>query len=696
MKRIPAEGLLGLAVLGLIAILIIPLPPLLLDVLLAAQIGASLLVLLVGLSIRRPLDFSVFPSLLLIVTLFRLGLNVSSTRLILLHGADGPEAVSRIVDAFGRFAAGGSLVVGAVVFLVLIVINFVVITKGSGRVAEVAARFTLDALPGKQMSIDADLAAGLLDEAGARKRREELERETEFFGAMDGASKFVRGDAIAGLVITGINIVGGLLVGTAGEGLSFSDAAKTYTILTMGDGLVSQIPALLVSVAAGIVVTRAGGTDLSTQLGSELMERPVVLASAAAALAALSLLPGMPFVVFILLAAAAALLARRALRRREARVRAPREKKQPEEERIEDLLALDTVEIDVGYGLLPLIDVSKGGELPGRVTSLRKQLASDLGIILPPVHLRDDLRLDPHAYRIKIRGMEVGKGTAYADRLMVLDASGKKPEIEGLSETEPTFGLPCVWIDPALRVAAEAKGLTVIDPASVLTTHLSEVLSTHAHEIVGRQEVQELLALLQKDAPKLVEEVVPGAVSLGTLVSVVRRLLEERISVRDLRSILEAVADAAPKSKEVHYLVEQVRRRLFRRITERVATDGVVHAITLSRRAEEVLRSALGQQDGEPVLALDLDSARALIDHVQSHASALATAGHAPVLLAPPDLRRPIFVFLSRFVPEIYVISAQELVPGVSIEVAGTVDLGQARSSPGWAGVSSTPAAAPA
>ena len=696
MKRLPPEALLGVGVLGLIAILIVPLPPLLLDLLLAVQIGASLLVLLVGLSIRRPLDFSVFPSLLLIVTLFRLGLNVSSTRLILLRGAEGPEAVSRIVDAFGRFAAGGSLVVGAVVFLVLIVINFVVITKGPGRVAEVAARVTLDALPGKQMSIDADLAAGLLDEAGARARRAELERETEFFGAMDGASKFVRGDAIAGLVITAINIVGGLLVGMVGEGLSFAEAAKTYTILTMGDGLVSQIPALLVSVAAGIVVTRAGGMELSSQLGSELMDRPVVLGSAAAALAAVAFLPGMPFLVFMALAVGAALLARRSFARKEARERRPKKEKTQEPTRIEDLLALDTVELDVGYGLLSLISVEKGGELPGRVTSLRRQLAEDLGIILPPVHLRDDLRLEPNAYRIKIRGMEVGRGVAYADRLMVLDPSGKAPEVDGLVDTEPTFGLPCVWIEPSQRTAAEAKGLTVIDPASVLTTHLSEVLSSHAHEILGRQEVQELLALLQKDAPKLVEDVVPKTVGLGELVAVLRRLLEERISIRDLRTILEAIADAAGRSKEVHYMTEQVRRRLFRRITERIATSGVVHAITLSRRTEDLLRSALGQQDGEPVLALDLDSARSFIDRMQSLASALATAGHVPVVLAPPDLRRPIFVFLSRFVPEIHVVSAQELVPGVSIEVAGVVDLPASTGGRTWAKPVAEAAPAPA
>jgi flagellar biosynthesis protein FlhA len=671
--RRASDGVLALAVLGVLAIIILPLPAPALDVLLALSIGIAVLMLLVALGLTRPLDFSVFPALLLITTLFRLGLNVASTRLILLHGGEGAQAAGHVIETFGRFAVGGSLIVGGVIFLILLVVNFAVITKGSGRVSEVAARFTLDALPGKQMSIDADLAAGIIDDRDAKARRSALEQEAEFFGAMDGASKFVRGDAVAGLIITAINIVGGLIAGLARDHLSVQHALENYTVLTVGDGLVSQIPALLVSTAAGIVVTRTGGgVNLDRQMGRQLFGSPVVLTSAAGVLAVLAALPGMPTLAFGALALVALLLSRRAKRAAAGPV-APAPKADAPE-RVHDLLAVDAVELELGYGLLGLIEIEKGGELPGRVTALRRQLATDLGVVLPSVHLRDNLRLDADEYCVKLRGMEVGRGTAHRDRLMALDPTGKHPAVDGIAAKEPAFGLPAVWILPKDRAAAEAAGLSVVDPASVVTTHLSELLRRNAHELVGRQEVQELLASCGKQAPKLVEDVVPGTVALGDLVRVVRGLLREGISIRDLRIVLEAVADAAPRSKDPVFLTEQVRRRLSRQITSRVAdANGVVHAITLDRSTEELVRQGLGQSDGEVVMAPDVDVARRLIHALESRVTALATAGHPAVLLAPPDLRRPLFDFFSRFVTDLWVICARELWPGTQVEPAGTI-----------------------
>jgi flagellar biosynthesis protein FlhA len=674
----PAQTLLALAVLGVIAILILPVPATGVDLLLATSIGLAILMLLVALGLKRPLDFSVFPSLLLIATLFRLGLSVATTRLILLHGGEGPSAAGHVIETFGRFMVGGSLVVGAVVFLILLVVNFAVITKGSGRISEVAARFTLDAMPGKQMAIDADLAAGIIDDKEAKGRRSNLEHEVEFFGAMDGASKFVRGDAIAGLAITAINIVGGLVAGLFRDHLSLSQAAETYTLLTVGDGLVTQMPALLISTAAGMVVTRAAGDDLGTQVHGQIFGSSKVLTSTAAVMGVLALLPGLPFLAFGSLAAAALILSRRAKAVESRASGAPKPVTEAKKsDRIQDLLQIDALALDVGFGLLPLIDVAKGGELPGRITALRRKLAEEMGVVLPPVHLRDNLRLEPGEYRVLMRGVEIGRGQAHADRIMALDPSGKKPGLDGQATEEPAFGLPAVWITAADRPKAERLGLTLVDPASVLTTHLAEILRRTAHELVGRQEVQELLAIVAKEAPKLVEDVVPGAVTLGQLVQVVRGLLREGISARDLRTILEAVADAAPKSKDPVFLVEQARRRLSRQITGRIADSGVVRALTLDRATEDLLRSTAGASDGELALAPDVDTARRLIGALEARAAGLAAEGRPAVILAPPDLRKPLFDFASRFVPDLWVVSARELVPGTAVEPAGLVQISQ-------------------
>ena len=672
-----AELLVALAVLGIIAILIVPVPAAGLDVFLTMSIALSTLMLLIALGLTRAMDFSVFPSLLLIVTLFRLSLSVATTRLILTRGGEGPGAAGHLIETFGHFAVGSSLVVGMVIFLILLIVNFVVITKGSNRVSEVAARFTLDAMPGKQMSIDADLASGAIDDKDAKARRQALEREAEFFGAMDGASKFVRGDAVAGLAITAVNIVGGLIAGVLRDHLSLGQAAETFTLLTVGDGLVTQIPGLLVSTAAGLVVTRAAGTDLGSQVGTQVLGRPRTLRTAAGVLIAIGLLPGMPLLAFGAVSGTLLLLAQRADAARKAAAAQPvrpREDQKGAPERVQDLLALDTLELEVGFGLVQLIDLDKGGELPGRVTALRRQLASELGIVLPSVHLRDNLRLDGQIYRLILRGMEIGKGTAYLDRLMALDPSGGTPPIEGLRGVDPAFGLPAVWIAPTDRARAESMGLTIVDAASVITTHVSELLRRNAHELVGRQEVQELLGVVGREAPKLVEDVVPGTITLGDLVRVVRGLLREGVSVRDLRTVLEAVADAAPRSKDTSYLVESARRRLARSITARAAGgDGAVRALTLDRGTEELLRTTLGASDGEPALAPDVEVARRLVSSIESRATQLAAAGNPVVLLAPPDLRRPLFDFASRFVPDILVVTARELVPGTTVEPAGVL-----------------------
>ncbi len=678
--RIPPEGYVALAVLGVLSILVVPLPAPVLDGLLALNVALSVLMLLVALGLTKAMEFSVFPSLLLLTTLFRLALNVATTRLILLHGGEGAGAAGHVIETFGRFAVGGSLIVGAVIFLILLVVNFAVITKGSGRVSEVAARFTLDALPGKQMAIDADLAAGVIDDGEARGRRQALARETEFFGAMDGASKFVRGDAVAGLAITAINIVGGLLAGLLRDNLGLSKAVETYTILTIGDGLVTQMPALLVSTAAGVLVTRAEGADLGTQVGGQIFASPRALTYSAIVLALIGVLPGMPLFAFAPLAIGGYFLARRAQAKQDhakAGAKKPGDEKAgvKGEPRVQDLLALDALELEVGFSLLPLIDLDKGGEIPGRVTALRKQLASDLGIVLPSVHLKDNLRLDGNEYRVKLRGLELGRGSAHLSRLMCLDGTGAAPVIAGVPGKDPTFGLPAVWITPEQRAAAEAKGYTLVDAASVLTTHLGELLRRNAHELIGRQEVQELLGACAKEAPKLVEDTVPSAIGLGELVRVVRGLLREGISVRDLRTILEAIADAAPRSKDAHFLVEQARRRLARQITARVSEQGVVRALTLDRPAEDTLRQALGQNEGEPTLAPDLETARRLMTALETKTSQLVAAGQPAVILAPTDLRRPLYDFASRFVPDLWVVTARELVPGTTIDPAGTLTL---------------------
>lgn len=677
----PAGGdqvanILAFIVLSTLAILILPIPGPVMDALLAISVALSVLALLVALRIARPLDFSVFPAFLLLTTLYRLGLNVATTRLILLHGGSRDGGTGDLIRAFGEFAVGGSVLVGAVVFSILLVVNFMVISKGATRISEVTARFTLDALPGKQMSIDADLAAGAITDQEAQRRRAELAQEAEFFGSMDGASKFVRGDAIAGLIITLINLFGGLAAGLVRDGMDLQTAMSNYTVLTIGDGLLSQMPALFISVAAGVVVTKAGTrSEIGHEMQRQLLGRPAVLVSVAIVLILAGLLPGMPFFAFFAVAFVFAALAStaRLAQQRAAQSKGRSEVKRPTEQRAEDLLLVEAIELEVGLGLVALIDAPGGGELPGRVTALRKQIAQDLGLVLPQIHLKDSLTLSPNGYRVLLRGVTVGEGVAYLDRQMAIDPKGGMPDVKGISATEPTFGLPVRWVERADVASAERLGYSLVDPASVVTTHLGEVLRANAHEIVGRQEVQELLNVVAKSNPKLVEDVVPAVVTLGELAVVTRHLLQEGVSVRDYRSIIEAVADAAVKNKEPHFLTEAVRTRLARSITSRVTTEGTLHAVTLLPETEHVLRAALGHDDGQVVLAPDLPTAQALLESLRHEASRLAAQGHATVILAPPDLRRALFTFASRFIPDLTVVAARELAAGTRIERSGEV-----------------------
>jgi flagellar biosynthesis protein FlhA len=665
-------ALVPLLLVGIVLLMVVPLPAILLDLLLATSIAVSVALLLVALQLERVLDLSAFPSILLFVTLLRLALNVASTRLILLHGAEGSDAAGHIIRAFGEFMIGGNYIVGATVFMLLIVINFVVITKGAGRVAEVAARFALDAMPGKQMAIDADLAAGVLTQDEARIRRRGVEQESDFFGAMDGASKFVRGDAIAGLLMTGLNVVVGFVVGMVQHDMSAGEAASTYTILAVGDGLSSQIPALLVSTAAAVVVTRASlGSELSPALVKQLGQRKSALTTTAGALFVLGLLPGMPMLPFALLAGAIGLAGRvvTAPRGGEAGALAQAEAKKPaqsERERIEELLPVELVELEVGYDLVGLIDGAQGGELVERVAAIRRNLASELGIIVPAVHIRDNLRLRPGAYRLLVSGNEIGRGELRVNRLLAMDPAGNAGTIAGEDVREPAFGLPAKWIAVADRDQAESIGYTVVDPATVAATHFTEMLRNAAPDLLGRSEAQELVDLFAKREPKLVDELIPNLLSLGEVIKVLKTLLRESVSVRDLRTILEALCDHARDTKDTQHLSELVRGHLSRQLSARFSSeDGKLAAIVLDPRAEEVFRS------GFP----DAAQSQRLLASLDVSARAFAGVTTPPVMVCAADVRRNVYEFLSRRVPGLSVLSYREIDPKVTVRTLGVVTM---------------------
>jgi flagellar biosynthesis protein FlhA len=684
--------LFPLCVVGLLLLMVVPVPIVLLDTLIAIDITIGLVILLVSLYLREPLDFSGFPAVLLISTLFRLSLNIASTRLILLGGNEGPTAAGHIIATFGNFVVGGNYVVGIVVFVILVIINFVVITKGSGRIAEVGARFTLDAMPGKQMAIDADLNAGLINEDIARKRRARIEREADFYGAMDGASKFVRGDAIAGILITAINIVGGFIIGIAQHGMPAGEAAATYTILTVGDGLVSQIPALLISTAAGIIVSRAAGAnDLGSEIVAQLFDSRRVLYLVAGILVVLGLMPGMPFLVFTGVATVMFLAGRAAGAKSDEKEGesgaaggrpslAPAGAETAEKDKIESLLPIDLLELEVGYGLIPLVDRNQNGELLDRIQSIRRQFASQVGLIVPPIHIRDNLQLPPGAYQVLIKGVEVAKGELMPERLLAMNPGEVIGTVPGIETTEPAFGLPALWITKDHKDRAEQLGYTVVDCGTVIATHLSEVLKDNAHDLLGRQELQNLLDLFAKQAPKVVEELIPEKMPLGDVLRVMKNLLREQISIRDLRTILEGLADHVHLTKNPEILTEFVRQRLSRPLSNKLkGPDGKIHVLTIDSALEDHLRGTIQQMDGDFHLAVDPKLAEGLLRGLEDAVNRQAAMGHQPVLLVPPELRRPVRNLVERFVPTLVVISHKEVSHGTEVTADGEVGTGLVR-----------------
>ena len=680
-----ADILVFVGVVGLLSIMIVPLPSFMLDLLLSTNIAFSLVILLVALTTRSILEFNLFPTILLLATLFRLSLNVASTRLILLHGQNGTVAAGHVIESFGRFVIGGSYAVGLVIFLIFVVINFVVVTRGAGRIAEVAARFTLDALPGKQMAIDADLNSGAIKEEEARKRRKDLTRESEFYGAMDGASKFVRGDAIAAVLILFINIVGGLIIGTVLMGMPVGDALQVYTLLTIGEGLVAQIPALIVSVAAGIVVTRSSSqNELGKDMQEQIFSRSRALGGASAILLFLAAVPGLPHLAFLMmggLIGGAAMSVSRSRKKTEDLRKAEEAKTPPPAENIEQFLSLDLLEINVGYGLVSLVEGGEGGDLTERIKGIRRQLAGELGIIIPPIHIRDNLQLKPEEYMILLKGNPVGRWELKPGFMLAMNAGGGGAEgISGIPVKEPTFGLPAAWISPENQETAESEGLTVVDPVTVLATHLTEILRSHADELVGRQETQRLLDALAKDYPKLVEDLVPGQISLGTLVSVLHALLSERVSIRDMRTILESLSDqiaSGRDSKDVSLLAEGVRQSLGRTIVNPylAGRSRQLPVISFDGRWEELLQKTLsagGGGTGRP-LALDPGLVQKLLTNLGRVLETQGKKGVQAVLLVAPQARFGVRRLVERYFPSLPVLSPQEIPADISIQSSDVV-----------------------
>jgi flagellar biosynthesis protein FlhA len=661
-----------LGIVGIVSLLILPLQAWVLDALLALSIALAFVVLLTATYMLRPLDFSVFPSVLLLTTLFRLGLNVASTRLILNGATQGRAEAGRIIATFGELVVGGSTVVGIVVFLILVIINFMVITKGAGRIAEVSARFTLDALPGKQMAIDAELANGALTEAAARARRSEVERESDFYGAMDGASKFVRGDAIAGLLITAINILGGLIVASTQGGLSLAEAFRLYTLLTVGDGLVAQIPALLISTAAGIIVTRAAGSGaLGEELAQQMLQDRRVLWGAAAAVGGLGLIPGMPMLLFVVLASGLGVLAWQTQKesvagRASAEAEAPEPSGVDEEVRmVREAFHVQPLTLELGLGLVSLVqEGTERGDLVWRIRQMRQTFARELGVAVPPVHVRDDLTLAPGGYRLLLRDVVIGEAELMPLRLLAIDPGTVRHRISGTPTQDPTFGLAAIWIASEDRVSAEAAGYTVVDPEGVIITHIGELIRQHASELFGWQELHERLDQLREEAPRLVSDLVPDLVPHSTLLRVLRALLAEGLSIRDLRGILEALAERAGtgSSASLSALVDHVRARLRDQIGSLLAgDDGALRVAMLERSLEEELRKKLISQEGEPHLACDLQTAQLLFEQIELALPSFAAEDAPPVLLAPADLRQPLKGFLAQFFPQLAVVSHREI-----------------------------------
>lgn len=680
-KRTGLIGLVGpLLIVMILAMMVLPLPPILLDILFTFNIAVSIMVLLVSMNTTRALDFAVFPSVLLITTLLRLSLNVASTRVVLLEGHTGPDAAGKVIESFGHFLVGGNYAVGIIVFAILVIINFMVITKGAGRIAEVGARFTLDAMPGKQMAIDADLNAGLIGEDVARKRRAEISQEADFYGSMDGASKFVRGDAIAGIIILFINIIGGLIVGVLQHNLDIGVAAKNYTLLAIGDGLVAQIPALVISTAAGLVVSRVSSDEnIGQQLIVQLFRQPQVIMLTAVIIGMLGMIPGMPHFAFLLLAAAMAGLAYHLSQKK---VRAEEEGQaaiaetpvmtESPEASWEDVAQVDVLGVEVGYRLISLVDKAQDGDLLRRIKGIRKKFTQDIGFLPPAVHIRDNLDLHPNGYRITLKGVEIGAGESYPNMLLAINPGNVTGMLPGAQTRDPAFGLPAVWIDPGMRDQAQIMGYTVVDPGTVVATHLSHLLSTRAAELLGRQEVQQLLDHLGKVTPKLVEDLVPKTLQLGVVQKVLQNLLEEGMHIRDMRTIVETLAENAPRTQDPYQLTALVRLALGPAIVQQFYPAAQeLQVIGMDKELEYLLIQAM--QSSQNGIGIEPGLADTVVRETRAAAEVQEQMGLPTVMLVPTQLRDLLARFLRRAVPSIRVISHDEVPDFKTIRVTAMV-----------------------
>jgi flagellar biosynthesis protein FlhA len=666
MLRTRQDIAVALIMVSIIGVMLLPLPSFILDIMLTLSISLSVTILITSVYIKKPLDFSVLPSLLLMATLFRLSLNIATTRLILLSGNEGIDAAGQVIKSFGSFVVGGNYAVGIIIFLILVIVNFIVITKGSGRIAEVAARFTLDAMPGKQMAIDADLNTGLIDDAEARSRREEISQEADYYGSMDGASKFVRGDAIAGLVITGINIIGGLIIGTLQKGMPVADAATTYTILTIGDGLVSQLPALLISTAAGLVVSRAGReSDIGKDLTEQVFLNPKALVTVAGVLVVLGVVPGLPHTPFFLISAIAGGVAY--ILTREPSVEEAAEQVQEttsDEPAIESYLELDPLSLEIGYGLIPLVD-GPSGELLGKVKAMRRQLATELGFVVAPIHIKDNLQLRPHEYSFMIRGTEIARGEVMMGNWLAV-ASGNAEAIEGIPTKEPAFGLPAFWIEEKDVEKAQLAGYMVVDTATVIGTHLTELIRVHSWELLTRAETQKLLDNISKTYPKIVEELIPGNLSLGVVQRVLQSLLKERVPIKDIMTIFDTLLDYSPNVKDHESLTEFVRQALSRTITKQyVNEDGKLPVFTLDPTYEKLLTQSEG--------GVTPDVINKLVKSIESVLSSGKLKGAQPVILCSANIRKYLRRIVERISSSFVVLSSSEIVSTTSLDVRGMV-----------------------
>ncbi len=662
------DVVVAVSMVAVLGVMLLPLPPFLLDVLLSFSIALSVVILITSVYVQKPLDFSVFPSLLLMATLYRLSLNIASTRLILLKGNEGVDAAGQVIKSFGSFVVGGNYAVGLIIFLILVVVNFVVITKGAGRIAEVAARFTLDAMPGKQMAIDADLNTGLIDESEARRRRAVISQEADFYGAMDGASKFVRGDAIAGLLITAINIVAGLIIGILQYGMPITEAATTYTLLTVGDGLVSQIPALLVSTAAGLVVSRAGTeTDLGKDITRQILINPKALVTASGILFVFGLVPGLPHIPFLLISAASGGLAyilSRSVVKEEAEEKIEAAQEEP---KIESFLELDPLTLEIGYGLIPLVE-DRRGELLTKVKAMRRQLAAEIGFIVPPIHIKDNLQLRPHEYSFLIRGIEVARSEVMMGHWLAVASEGAE-RIEGIPTKEPAFGLPAYWIEEKDIEKAQLSGYMVVDSATVIATHLTELIRKHGWELLTRTEVQNLLDNVSKGYPKIVDELIPSHLTLGGVQRVLQNLLRERVPINDLVTILDTLLDYAPSIKDTEMLTEYVRQALSRYITRQYVTqDGSIPVLTLDPKFERTL-----SQTVEAGGAISPDIVSKLIRGVENVLGKDKLKGIQPIILCSTQVRRFLRRLTEKFLPSVVVLSNAEISPSARLYTIGMV-----------------------